>query len=86
MKCEKLDADIIVIDSYDDADHRQTNDDRTSIVSSSLQFLTPRRVASGFSTSNSLHILTWQQMIGLEKSSNMKPILDPIYKRKGQTL
>ena len=60
LNYEKLDVDIIVIDSYGAAEHRQTNKDRTSIIYFSSQLLTISSVAYGFSTSNFLSILTWQ--------------------------
>ena len=59
LKCEKLDADITVIDSYDSAEYCQTNNDRTSIFYFSSKLLNPSIVASGFYTSDSLNILPW---------------------------
>ena len=53
---EKINADTIVIDSYDDTQHHQTSQDRTSIASLSSQVLTPTSTTSGLSTSDFLNI------------------------------
>ena len=56
-------SDILVIDSFDGAQHRRTSKDRTNIVSFSSQIVTLERLKSGYSTATSRNILTWQQMI-----------------------
>ena len=78
----ELDGDIIVLDSYDGAEHRWTLKKKTSIISFSSQLFTPAIVNSGLSAAESVNILTWQQMIGDEKVCNLFPALEEIYERK----
>ena len=75
-------SDIIIIDSFDGAQHRRTSKERTNIVSFSSQMLTLNSIKAGYSTSASRNILTWQQMIGTESYANLMPVLEPIYERK----
>ena len=76
------DSNIIVIDSYDGAQHRKTAKNRTNIISFSSQMITKESIKAGYSTSVSRNILTWQQMIGQESSANLMPVLNSVYERK----
>ena len=82
MYCIQTIFAIIIIDSFDGAQHRRTSKERTNIVSFSSQMLTLNSIKAGYSTSASRNILTWQQMIGTESYANLMPVLEPIYERK----
>ena len=67
-------ADVIVIDSFDGAEHAKSNKKRTSLITFSSQLFTPEMINLGEITcGSSLNILTWQQLNGTESYSNMMP-------------
>ena len=76
-KGKKTGNEIIVIDSYDGAEHQKTKKGQKSVVSFSSQI-----IATGTSAANSFNILTWQQMLGDEKPCNIFPSLENVYKEK----
>ena len=78
-KLIETNSDIIVIDSFDGAQHQRTSKDRTNIVSFSSQMITLESIKAGYSTATSRNILTWQQIIGAESYANLMPILDEVY-------
>ena len=73
---------MIIMDRYDGAEHRNTKDKRTSIISFSSQMFGKDTIVSGVSTANSLNILTWQQMQGDEKAKYVFPAIKPIFQTK----
>ena len=77
---------VIILDSYDGAEHRKTQSKKVSIVSFSSQLISKNSIRLGMSPASSHNILTWQQMIGSETSQNLFPVLEPIYERKKHML
>ena len=77
------DKNVIIIDSYDGAEHQKIKKKKTGVVSfSSKMFNSTTIKQEGGSCAGSLNILTWQQYIGDEKLCNLIPALDEVYKRK----
>ena len=77
-------ADVIVIDSFDGAEHSKSNKKRTSLISFSSQLFTPQMINSGKVTcGSSLNILTWQQLNGTESYINMMPAVKEYFGVKG---
>ena len=53
-------SDVIVIDSFDGAEHSKSNKKRTSLITFSSQLFTPQMINLGKVTcGSSLNILTW---------------------------
>ena len=77
---------IIVVDSYDGAEHLKTDKKKTSVISFSSKMLSETIICSGNSAGKSFDILTWQQMKCDEKPSTMFPILEDVFKQKRQTV
>ena len=74
--------DLIVIDSFDGAEHSKSNKNRTSLISFSSQMFTPSMINSGAITAgSSLNILTWQQMRATESYNTMMPAANDYFKR-----
>jgi len=59
-----------VIDSFDAANHNITDTGGTSVITYSSQVFSADTILKGYTTSESLNILTWQQVQG-KKSSNV---------------
>ena len=57
-----LGKNVIMMDSYDGAEHKNTNEKRTSIIFFSSQMFSKDTTVSGGSTAKNLNILTWQQI------------------------
>ena len=77
-------ADVIVIDSFDEAEHSKSNKKRTSLISFSSQVFTPEIINVGKVTLGSnLNIFTWQQLNGIESYSNMMPAVKDYFVEKG---
>ena len=57
--------------SLSNAKHRKTPGKQLNVLSYSYQVLSGSNFASGFTKGDSLNILTWQQVIGEEKSPNL---------------
>ena len=75
-----LDDELIVMDSYDGAEHRSTSNKRISIISFSSQIISRSLIESAkASPASSLNILTWQQLVGEEKAMNLFPALMDMY-------
>jgi hypothetical protein len=73
---------VIVLDSYDGAEHSTTAGKRKNVISFSSQLFCKETVASGETTAGSFNILTWQQVMGEEKASVLFPVLVPIFEEK----
>ena len=65
----KLEGELIVMDSYDGADHGHTVLKNNGIVSYSSQMFSLSTIQSGSSPAGNFNILTWQQMLGKETPS-----------------
>ena len=76
----KLEGNIIVLDSYDGAQH--TGRHKTNIVSYSSQIFSESTVRSGASPAESLNILTRQQVLGEEKAENLFPVVHSVFSMK----
>ena len=58
-----LQGKVIVLDSYDGAEHqKRTHKKKTSILSFSSQMFSAETLAAGASPEESFNILTWQKM------------------------
>ena len=76
----RLDDELIVMDSYDGAEHRSTSNKRISIISFSSQIISRSLIETAkASPASSLNILTWQQLVGEEKAVNLFPALMDMY-------
>ena len=73
---------MMIIDSYDGAEHVNTSTQKIGIISFSSQLLSKSIIESGASAGSSLNILTWKQIIGQEKCGTLFPALDSVYKCK----
>ena len=82
QKNRKLFGNVIVLDSYDGAEHKRTRKGKTGIVSFSSQMFSASTVEDGASPAKSLNILTWQQMVGDKKDTNVFPAVKKIYSVK----
>ena len=74
-KGRTLSGDILVINSYDGAEHTNTKKGKTGIVSFSSQMCSTSTIKDGASTAKSMNILTWQQMVGDENRKNIFPAI-----------
>jgi hypothetical protein len=81
-KGHAMSGNIIVLDSYDGAEHSTTPGKRCNVVSYSSQVFNGSTVAAGFSTGQSLNILTWQQVQGEEKAPNVFAAVEDIFEQK----
>ena len=74
---------MMIIDSYDGAEHVNTATRKIGIISFSSKFLSKTIIeSSGSSAGSSLNIMTWQQIIGQEKCGTLFPALDSVYNCK----
>ena len=64
---------VMALDSYDGAEHMNTEKSRTNPLSFSSILLSCRTVSDGWSAGKSLNILTWQQMNCEEKVEFIYP-------------
>ena len=76
----KLEGNVLVLDSYDGAEHKQTKNGCTSIISFSLQIVSTQTAPSASSN----NILTWQQMVATEKAATIFPAINNIFFSKLQ--
>ena len=74
-KGRTLSGDILVINSYDGAEHTNTKKGKTRIVSFSSQMCSTSTIKNGASTAKRMNILTWQQMAGDEKRKSILPAI-----------
>ena len=81
-KGRPLKGSVVVLDSYDGAQHKQTDKGNVSIISFSSKLLTAASIKSGCDAGSSLSILTWQQMKGDEKIENLLPAVQNIFENK----
>jgi hypothetical protein len=77
-----LTGDLLVIDSFDGAEHLKTKKKKISFVSFSTQITCKSAIESGRSTSASFGILTWMQIQGDEKRETLFPVLMSLYEEK----
>ena len=76
---------MIVIDSFDGAEHLKSKKKITSIISFSSTMFTPNMLNKELvSKGSSLNILTWQQIRGVENLSVMLPSVNEHYIKKGE--
>jgi len=74
---------ILIIDSFDGAEHKKTEKKKISFISFSSQLTTKLWIESGTQTpGSSLDILTWQQLNASEKRSTVFPAIRQLYKDK----
>lgn len=74
--------DLIVIDSYDGAEHLNTGKRNTSIISFSSTMISTSYIAKGEDAASSFDILTWQQIIAAETASNIFPVVENVFQNK----
>ena len=63
---KELSGDIIILDSYDGAEHRKAQKQKSIIILFSSQLISEDLINSGLSAGSSHNILTWLQMLGSE--------------------
>ena len=80
-KGRALSGDILVINSYDGAEHTNTKKGKTGIVSFSSQMCSTSTIKDGASTTKSMNILTWQQMVGDGNRKNVFPAIKETLKK-----
>ena len=83
-KDRPLTENIIVIDSYDGAEHKISNSGRTNVISFSSKTLSNNTITSGVTSGKSQDILTWQQLNCGKKAVNIYPALADVYKEKSK--
>ena len=73
---------LIIIDSYDGAEHKNTTaKGKVGIISFNSQLISPPAISES-SPASSKNILTWQQVVGDEKFDTLLPALKKIYESK----
>ena len=77
-----LNGSVIVIDSYDGAEHHSRRDKTNSIISFSSQMFSQSTVKKGNTPAQSFNILTWQQVEGKECAQNMFPAIRSVLESK----
>ena len=77
-----LEGKVLVVDSYDGAEHSKNEEGRVNVLSYSTQMFTNKSLFQGFSSSSSFNILTWLQMLGEEKPSFIFPVIEQHYEEK----
>ena len=77
-----LDESILVIDSYDGAEHRKIRGKMAGVVTFSSTICSEKSVKNGNTTAQSLNILTHHQYVGNENIRNLFPVLKDIYNEK----
>ena len=73
---------ILVIDSYDGAEHRKIRGKMTGVVSFTSGICCKSSVQFGKTMAESLNLLTHHQFVGTESFRNLFPIVTEIYKQK----
>ena len=71
-----------MLDSYDGDEHTKSPRNRINIVSYSTQMFSSSTVSAGILPTKSVNILTWQQVLGEEKSANIFPSLGSVFDMK----
>ena len=81
-------GEVIVIDSYDGAEHYTSNATKASITSYNSQIFAKsmQHDEEEISTAESFNILTWQQILADEKLENIIPVVESIYEEKSQLM
>ena len=80
------DENLIVLDSYDGAEHSQTPKKRLNIVSYNSQICSSSTIKNGCATTASYNILTWQQVIGDENCKTIFPVVGDVYNTKRELI
>ena len=78
----KLEGDVIVMDSYDGAEHMTLQKKKAGVVSFSTQAFNAYTIKEGNSVATSHDILTWQQYRGEENAENAFAATKAVYERK----
>ena len=72
---------LIIINSYDGAEHSKNHKSETSLISFSSQLFNEKIIQElGYSTASPNNILTWMQLRGPEKPQNVLPVATEVYK------
>ena len=77
---------IMVLDSYDGAEHSRTEKTNTNVVSFSSKIVSSGTIKSGLTTGKSMDILTWQQIKCDEKLSTMLPALTDVFQNRAEMI
>ena len=71
---------LIVINSYDGAEHSKNHKSQTSLILFSSQIFNEKIIReSGYSTASPNNILTWMQLRGPKKPQNVLPVAKELY-------
>ena len=70
---------LMILNSYDGAEHLKTEKTRTSIISFSSKLIGSSIIKCGVTAGGSRNILTWQQIKGEEKPSVLFPAMESQY-------
>ena len=82
---QKKEEDVVIIDSYNGAIHVKTDAGNTNIISYNTSMFTSNGMNLKTTTAaSSFNIMTFQQMMCEEKSSNVTPSVKSIYEDKKQ--
>ena len=73
---------LLVIDSYDGAEHRKFRGRNTGVVSFSSTLCCESSIKNGYTTSQSHNMLTHHQYVGNETIKTLFPVVTGIYKDK----
>ena len=76
--------DLIVINSFDEAVHGETEKKACSITSYNSAVVTKEMLRSGVSSTSTKSILMWKQVIGEESMSNVVPVVKELYRWIGE--
>ena len=81
-------GEVIVLDSYDGAEHYTSNAIKASITSYNSQIFAKSMQddENQTTTAESFNILTWQQILADEKLENIIPVVESIYEEKSQLM
>ena len=72
---------LIIINSYNGAEHSKNHKSKTSLISFSSQLFNEKIIQElGYSTASPNNILTWMQLRGPEKPQNVLPVATEVYK------
>ena len=83
-KGRPLKGSVVVLDSYDGAQHKQTDKGNVRFISFSSKLLTAESFKFGYEVGTRLTNFIWPQMKGDEKFKNLLPALHDIFENKNQ--
>ena len=82
----ELKEDLVIIDSYDGAEHVRNSSGRSNVISYNSQVISKDIIDAGYSPAGSFGILTWCQTLCEETFENIIPVCRSIFREKRELI